>query len=74
MSHLKACLLPECAGDCVGGVDPAVGIDHILPEETKRFQCVHVQLMCTCTVECSFGFPIFAAVDVLLSSIWHNFN
>ena len=30
MSHLKPSLLPESAGDCVGGVDPAVGVDHVL--------------------------------------------
>ena len=30
VSHLKPGLFPECAGDCVGGVDPAVGVDHVL--------------------------------------------
>ena len=30
VSHLKPGLFPERAGDCVGGVDPAVGVDHVL--------------------------------------------
>ena len=30
VSHLEPGLFPERAGDCVGGVDPAVGVDHVL--------------------------------------------
>ena len=30
VSHLEPGLFPECAGDGVGGVDPAVSVDHVL--------------------------------------------
>ena len=34
MGNLESRLLPECAGDGVGGVDPAVRVHHILAEIT----------------------------------------
>ena len=43
MSHLKPSLLPESAGDCVGGVDPAVGVDHVLV--MLNVTCDDVRLM-----------------------------
>ena len=51
MSHLETRLLPECAGDGVGGVDPAVGVHNILAKIRNKNGC-------------SSSFPISAAVVI----------
>ena len=62
--HVETNPLPEGTGDGVGGVDPAVRVQHVLGTLTIILYTIHVHWV-------SFGIlsPLFRLLNVLRSSI-----
>lgn len=72
VSHLEPGLFPECAGDCVGGVDPAVGVDHVLVMSRMMIRLCGLCGLCGLTSGMSLvwmqsmGLPTYCEADTTI--------